>query len=129
MEPTRDDLLKALGQVIDPELRRPVTELDMVRAVDVAGGDVRVTIALTVAGCPLRASFEDQVRELNEEYQRRNCPYQIVADGAGYRMLLREKYSKSRDRFYGQVRAAREIAREYFAAERVLGRLLEQVGL
>src|SRR5438093_10566202 len=34
----------------------------MVRAVDVAGGDVRVTIALTVAGCPLRASFEDQVQ-------------------------------------------------------------------
>src|SRR5439155_11338962 len=62
MEPTRDDLVKALGQVIDPELRRPVTELDMVRAVDVAGGDVRVTIALTVAGCPLRASFEDQVQ-------------------------------------------------------------------
>src|SRR5437764_4093642 len=62
MEPTRDDLLKALGQVIDPELRRPVTELDMVRGVDVAGGDVRVTIALTVAGCPLRASFEDQVQ-------------------------------------------------------------------
>src|SRR5437870_4135334 len=62
MEPTRDDLVKALSQVIDPELRRPVTEIDMVRAVDVAGGDVRVTIALTVAGCPLRASFEDQVQ-------------------------------------------------------------------
>src|SRR5437879_136002 len=62
MEPTRDDLVKALSQVIDPELRRPVTELDMVRAVDVAGGDVRVTIALTVAGCPLRSSFEDQVQ-------------------------------------------------------------------
>src|SRR2546421_6394392 len=62
MEPTRDDLVKALSQVIDPELRRPVTELDMVRGVDVAGGDVRVTIALTVAGCPLRSSFEDQVQ-------------------------------------------------------------------
>src|SRR5256714_15157468 len=62
MEPTRDDLIGALSQVIDPELRRPVTELDMVRGVDVAGGDVRVTIALTVAGCPLRSSFEDQVQ-------------------------------------------------------------------
>src|SRR3989440_1690990 len=62
MEPTRDDLVKALSQVIDPELRRPVTELDMVRGVDVAGGDVRITIALTVAGCPLRSSFEDQVQ-------------------------------------------------------------------
>ena len=34
----------------------------MVRSVDVDGGDVAVTIALTVAGCPLRSSFEDQVR-------------------------------------------------------------------
>src|SRR2546423_780519 len=62
MEPRREDLIQALGEVIDPELRRPVTELDMVRGVDVAGGDVRVTIALTVAGCPLRSSFEDQVQ-------------------------------------------------------------------
>ena len=34
----------------------------MVRDVRVEGGDVAVTIALTVAGCPLRASFEDQVQ-------------------------------------------------------------------
>jgi ATP-binding protein involved in chromosome partitioning len=61
--PSRDDILTALGKVIDPELRRPVTELDMVRDVRVEGGDVSVTIALTVAGCPLRSSFEDQVRE------------------------------------------------------------------
>jgi ATP-binding protein involved in chromosome partitioning len=61
MEPTRDAILEALANVIDPELRRPVTELGMVRAVDVANGAVEVTIALTVAGCPLRNSFEDQV--------------------------------------------------------------------
>ena len=61
MEPNRDAILKALGQVIDPELRKPVTELGMVRDVRVDGGLVAVTIALTVAGCPLRASFEDQV--------------------------------------------------------------------
>ena len=53
-EPSRDLILKALEGVIDPELRRPVTELDMVREVEIDGGDVRVTIALTVAGCPLR---------------------------------------------------------------------------
>ncbi|HEY1368418.1 MAG TPA: Mrp/NBP35 family ATP-binding protein [Gaiellaceae bacterium] len=61
MEPSRDAILKALEQVIDPELRRPVTELDMVRSVVIDGGHVTVTIALTVAGCPLRASFQDQV--------------------------------------------------------------------
>src|SRR5215212_10121314 len=63
MEASRDEILKALEQVIDPELRRPVTELDMVRDVQIDGGDVAVTIALTVAGCPLRSSFEQQVAE------------------------------------------------------------------
>src|SRR5690348_17953930 len=59
---THEQILEALGHVIDPELRRPVTELDMVRDVEIDGGDVSVTIALTVAGCPLRSSFEDQVQ-------------------------------------------------------------------
>src|SRR2546429_5296546 len=64
MEPSREQILKALERVIDPELRRPVTELDMVRGIEIDGGQVAVTIALTVAGCPLRSSFEDQVREV-----------------------------------------------------------------
>jgi ATP-binding protein involved in chromosome partitioning len=63
MEPSRDSVLSALEHVIDPELRRPVTELDMVRDVEIDGGNVAITIALTVAGCPLRASFQDQVSE------------------------------------------------------------------
>jgi ATP-binding protein involved in chromosome partitioning len=61
IEPNRNAILKALEGVIDPELRKPVTELDMVRDVEIDGGDVRVTIALTVAGCPLRDSFQEQV--------------------------------------------------------------------
>jgi ATP-binding protein involved in chromosome partitioning len=60
---TRDDILRALDGVIDPELRRPVTELDMVRDIRIDGADVELTIALTVAGCPLRSSFEQQVSE------------------------------------------------------------------
>ncbi len=60
--PDRDAILKALEQVIDPELKRPVTDLDMVRDVLVEDdGAVAVTIALTVVGCPLRHSFEEQV--------------------------------------------------------------------
>jgi ATP-binding protein involved in chromosome partitioning len=61
MEASRDEILKALEQVIDPELKRNVVELDMVREVRIAGGDITVGIALTIAGCPLRASFEEQV--------------------------------------------------------------------
>jgi ATP-binding protein involved in chromosome partitioning len=62
-QPSREQITEALGRVIDPELKRPVTELDMVREVDVDRGHVAVTIALTVAGCPLRSSFETQVAE------------------------------------------------------------------
>ena len=61
MEASREDILKALEQVIDPELKRSVVELDMVRDVRIEGEEVTVGIALTVAGCPLRASFEEQV--------------------------------------------------------------------
>jgi ATP-binding protein involved in chromosome partitioning len=61
MAANREEILKALEAVIDPELKRNVVELDMVRDVRVEGGDVTVELALTVAGCPLRASFEEQV--------------------------------------------------------------------
>ena len=62
MRPDRDAILKALENVIDPELRRPVTELEMVRDVLIEDdGSVSVTIALTVVGCPLRDSFQEQV--------------------------------------------------------------------
>jgi len=63
MAVSRDAVLSALEGVIDPELKRSVVELDMVRDIGVDGGDVSVTIALTVPGCPLRASFEEQVEE------------------------------------------------------------------
>ena len=61
MTVAREAVVRALEQVIDPELGRPVTELDMVRRVEVEAGPVEVELALTVAGCPLRASFQEQV--------------------------------------------------------------------
>src|SRR5690349_17183959 len=61
MEPSRDAVLAALAKVIDPELQQPVTELNMVRDVEIEDGIVSLTIVLTIAGCPLRDSFERQV--------------------------------------------------------------------
>jgi ATP-binding protein involved in chromosome partitioning len=58
---SRDEVLKALESVIDPELHRSVIELDMVRDLEIDGPEVSLTIALTVPGCPLRASFEEQI--------------------------------------------------------------------
>ena len=59
--PTREEVLEALRPVQDPELHRSVVDLDMVRDVRVGDGRVGVTIALTVAGCPLRAEITDRV--------------------------------------------------------------------
>ena len=47
------------------------------------------------------------VDHLNESYAENGCPYTIVAEGAGYRMKLTERFHKLRNRFYGRVREAR----------------------
>jgi ATP-binding protein involved in chromosome partitioning len=53
--PTVDAVTAALATVSDPEIHRPITELGMVKSVDVApDGRVAVAIFLTIAGCPLR---------------------------------------------------------------------------
>lgn len=52
----------AVGRVSDPELRRPLAELDMVREVEADGPDVRVGIALTIVGCPAADRIEADVR-------------------------------------------------------------------
>ncbi|WP_139333204.1 Mrp/NBP35 family ATP-binding protein [Mycobacterium sp. SP-6446] len=54
----------ALSKVIDPELRRPITELGMVKSIDVApDGGVHVTIYLTIAGCPKKTEISERVTE------------------------------------------------------------------
>jgi ATP-binding protein involved in chromosome partitioning len=58
---TNDDVLTALGPVQDPEIQRSIVELDMVRGITIDGGHVRVGVALTVAGCPLRAEITNRV--------------------------------------------------------------------
>jgi ATP-binding protein involved in chromosome partitioning len=53
--PTVDQVTQALAGVNDPEIHRPITELGMVKNVDIAAdGSVRVDVWLTVAGCPMR---------------------------------------------------------------------------
>jgi ATP-binding protein involved in chromosome partitioning len=60
--PTTEEVLAALRPVQDPELHRSIVDLDMVRDIRLgAGGRVGVTVALTVAGCPLRAEITDRV--------------------------------------------------------------------
>ncbi|MHA7268884.1 Mrp/NBP35 family ATP-binding protein [Arthrobacter sp. HLT1-20] len=62
--PSHPELLAALATVIDPELRRPITELGMVESVEAFdGGQVRAVVRLTVAGCPLRETITQDATE------------------------------------------------------------------
>jgi ATP-binding protein involved in chromosome partitioning len=54
-------VLEALRPVEDPELHRSIVDLDMVRHIEIDGPRVGVTVALTVAGCPLRAEITNRV--------------------------------------------------------------------
>ena len=61
--PTHDAVMEALNRVIDPELRRPITDLGMVSSVDIAeDGVVSVEVLLTVAGCPLKDTITADTR-------------------------------------------------------------------
>ncbi|MCK6067855.1 MULTISPECIES: Mrp/NBP35 family ATP-binding protein [Microbacterium] len=57
-----DAVRSAVSAVGDPELRRPLGELDMVRAVAVEGDVAHVEIALTIVGCPAADRIERDVR-------------------------------------------------------------------
>jgi ATP-binding protein involved in chromosome partitioning len=62
--PTKDSILEALKVVIDPELRRDIVELGMVRSIDVKdGGVVDVTVSLTTPGCPIKNHFQTAVAD------------------------------------------------------------------
>ncbi|HOT92495.1 MAG TPA: Mrp/NBP35 family ATP-binding protein [Anaerolineae bacterium] len=54
---TEQQVMEALRQVMDPELRRNIVDLGMVRQVRIRGKNIKVTIALTVANCPLQDSI------------------------------------------------------------------------
>jgi ATP-binding protein involved in chromosome partitioning len=64
MTPTREQVIEQLRGVIDPELRRSIVELDMVRSIEIADdGAVAVVVSLTTPGCPIRSHFQQAVTQ------------------------------------------------------------------
>ena len=63
--PSEESIRAALAKVDDPEIRKPLTELGMVKGVEVdpATGKVDVGIYLTVATCPMKDTISDRVRD------------------------------------------------------------------
>ena len=63
MPVTEADVLEALRPVQDPELHRSIVDLGMVKGIAIDGGTVAVRVALTIAGCPLRAEITTRVTQ------------------------------------------------------------------
>src|ERR1700722_4718704 len=79
--PGREQVMSALAGVQDPEIHRPITDLGMVKDIEIgAGGAVRVDVWLTVAGCPLRETITRDVtaagsrRRISRSPSRRRSP-------------------------------------------------------
>src|SRR3954447_13049212 len=82
--PNRDQVMEALRAVIDPELRRDIVELEMVRSIDFRDdGLVAVTVSLTTPGCPIRNHFQtavvDAVSKL-DGVQRVEVAFDVLSD-------------------------------------------------
>ncbi len=58
-----DALDAALATVEDPEIRRPITELGMVKSREVVDGVAKIAVYLTVAGCPMRDTITSRVTD------------------------------------------------------------------
>jgi ATP-binding protein involved in chromosome partitioning len=62
--PSPDQIKDALRRVIDPELRKDIVSLGMVRSIEQPEpGRVDVVVSLTTAGCPIRSHFQQGVAQ------------------------------------------------------------------
>jgi ATP-binding protein involved in chromosome partitioning len=84
--PTKEQVTEALQGVIDPELRRNIVELGMVRSVQIADdGRVEVVVSLTTPGCPIRSHFQSAVAERVGELEG------VTGVGVGFDVLSNEE--------------------------------------
>ena len=58
---TEDQIRTALAEVMDPEIRRPITDLGMVDGIVIAADTITVKLLLTVAGCPLKDTLNRDI--------------------------------------------------------------------
>jgi ATP-binding protein involved in chromosome partitioning len=83
--PTKEQITEKLEQVIDPELRRSIVELGMVRSIEIRDdGRVEVVVSLTTPGCPIRSHFQQAVAKNVGELEGVNAVdvgFDVLSDG------------------------------------------------
>lgn len=60
--PTREQVVQALGGVLDPELGMSVVELGLIYGIDIVNGTVGITMTLTAPGCPVHEVMPGWIR-------------------------------------------------------------------
>ena len=60
---TKEDVMTALKDVMDPELHIPIVNLQMIKKIEIQNDRVHVLVALTVGGCPLSKTISDDVQK------------------------------------------------------------------
>lgn len=84
--PTEEQVEEKLTAVIDPELRRNIVELGMVRSIEIReDGQINVTVSLTTPGCPIRSHFQDAV------VQQVSSLEGVTGVGVGFDVLSEEE--------------------------------------
>jgi ATP-binding protein involved in chromosome partitioning len=82
--PTAEQIQEALSRVIDPELRKDIVSLGMVRSIDQPEpGRVDVVVSLTTPGCPIRNHFQQAVAQNLSELEgvsRVNVGFDVLSD-------------------------------------------------
>lgn len=87
-QPTKEQVTEKLKAVIDPELRRNIVDLGMVRSIDFReGGRIDVVVSLTTPGCPIRSHFEQAVIRVVSELDG------VTDVGVGFDVLSDEEKS------------------------------------
>ena len=104
--------IAALSTVIDPELRRPITDLGMVGSVSVTGDKVVAEIKLTIVGCPAAQKIERDVREA------------LSPNFTEVEVSMTTMNQQERDELKQKLRGSKPIRHNPFAAEDNLTRVI-----
>ena len=95
----------------EPEEDTAVTPESIVEAILFVGHPQNEPVSARAIASYLRGVSPQEVdafvAQLNQNYRDENAPYEIVSQGAGYRMSLRDEFHRLRESFYGRIRQAK----------------------
>lgn len=88
-----------------------ISPLGIFEAMLFVGGADNAPLSAVQAAALMRGvtveEIHDLVDQLNARYRQFHCPFEVISEGTGYRLTLREELHRLRERFYGKVRHAR----------------------